>query len=455
MRALVVEVAGAIQLLVPGEPAAAPEFDAIVVLDEPPVPVGAELPALAPPPAQGSAEVPDLRVWREWPVWPSLILEADARKFSDEFPGSEGFALGRARLGLRGRPLPWLGFVMTVDFIGERPGLLDADLLVRPVEGVVINVGYAKTPLFASFNLEPVYAMPLPDRSPVVVAFRNRRDLGVGILVARREVPLELRLRVGNGSSELAVDQGPQIAGYGALDLVLGRARRGHAGELLGLRLGVAGLVEHAAERPGIQAIHPLRYAYTSPVPIAGLRSVAQAHLIGYAGPARLLIEGAIARETQAPDPEGDPAADGPRPGSWSGGLSAELAIVALGLAREVGLPPAAQPGPWRGGALELSARSDWLTVNRGVASQEPGGSLGGALGIRWWPIDLLSLTLAGYGLRYTTEPLGQPDQQQSWGVILRLGMVWGVPVGRDRPAPAKKARPPSRPADTRTSIRR
>ncbi len=422
------ELLVALLLLAPPEPGPAPEVEPATL-------------APLPEPERAPGELPDLRSWRKWPVWPTLLAEIDGQKLADEAEGNDGFALGRFRVGLRGEPLPWLGFVATVELARESPGLLDAYVLVRPTEGVTIDVGFAKAPLLASFYAEPVHAMATPDRAPVVVAFRTRRDLGIGLLVARREVPLELRLRVGNGAGGILGNDNPQIAGYGALDLVLGRARRGGAGKLLGMRLGVAGMYEHAAARNSIQAVHPLDYVYVQPVPIEGPRAVGEAHLIGYAGPARLVVEAAIGRESRRADLDGDPdTPTQPATALWAGGITTELDVVVLGLPREVGLPPAAKPGPWRGGALELSARFDGMAVNRHAPDVAPGGSLGGALAVKWWPIDLMSLAVAGYGLHYDRPPVDQPDRRWSWGLLVRLGVYWGIAVGSDRPKPVVAA---------------
>lgn len=442
------------------EPPVGPDYTAIVEIEAPPssTPVQPPAPAPAPAPAPESEHVspepvtrasrlPDLQVWRKWPVWPTLLLSVDGRKFAREAEGMDGFAFAHARLGLRGAPLRWLGFVATMELASDEhtPALLDAAVLFRLVEGVVLDVGWAKAPLFASFYAEPVHAVPLPDRSPVVVAFRTRRDLGLGLLVARREVPLELRLRVGNGAGGLRGNDNPKLAGYGALDLVLGRPRTGHEQHELGLRLGVGGLVENAEDRGGIHATNPLGYIYARPTPIFGWRAVGEGHIVAYAGPARLTVEAALAHEARARDTDGNP--DTPReqlPGIWATGATAELAVVALGQSRAVGLPPTAKPGPWRGGALELSGRFDWMSVNRSADDVAPGGSLGGALGLRWWPLELASLGLAGYLLHYDSAPIDQPGQHWSWGIVARLSVMWGLPVGRS----AGAGRPVERLAD-------
>jgi phosphate-selective porin OprO/OprP len=405
-----------------------------LVLLGPPEPSPASEP-LQPIPAAEPApdEVPDLRHWRAWPVWPTLLAEIDGKLHADRAEGNDGFAVGRFRLGLRGQPLPWLGFAGTVEAANAQPGLLDAFVVLTPVEGVRFDVGYAKAPLLSSFITEPVHSMPFPDRAPVVNSFRTRRDLGIGLTVARREVPLELRMRVGNGGGGILGNDDHHLASYAGLDLVLGRARVGGRGKFLGLRVGAVGAYEKVAARTSVRAAHPLGYVYAPGVPIAGPRAVGTGHVIGYIGPARLTFEAAIAREARIGDLDGDPLTpDEAKTAVWSGGLTAELAVVVLGEPREVGLPPGATRGAWRGGVVEIAGRFDGMAVNRHAEDIAPGGSLGGAMALRWWPVDLASLTLAGYGLRYDHAPVDQPDRQWSWGLLLRLGVYWGLPVGSD-----------------------
>lgn len=397
-------------------------------------PASTPAPALAPLPVPAPAPeaMPDLRYWKQWPVWPTLLSELDGQLVASETEGKNGFALGRFRLGLRGQPLPWLGFTGTIEWASEKPGVLDAFVVLTPIEGVRFDVGQAKAPLFSSFVIEPVHAVPFPDRAPVVNSFRTRRDMGIGLTIARREVPLEARVRIGNGGGLLANDD-PHMAVYGALDLVLGRARTGGRGEFLGLRAGVAGLYERVGTRTSVRAVHPLDYVYAPGVAIGGPRAVGTTSVIGYIGPARLTFEGAIAREARIGDLDDDPTT--PREAKtavWSGGLTSELAVVVLGEPREVGLPPAAERGPWRGGVVELAGRFDAMAITRHAEDLTPQGSLGGAAVVRWWPVDLASLSLAGYGLRYDHPPADQTDRQWSWGLLLRLGVYWGLQTGSD-----------------------
>lgn len=413
-------------------PAAVPEPTATV-----PAPTDPEVLARL---ARLEAEVTELRrrpepTPSEAPVLqPSVLGEFDYRVYPSEIEGNTGFALARLRPGLVLTPTPWLRAVTAFEFADEHPIILDAFARVRPAEWVEFTAGYSKPPLFASFVYEPVHTMPFPDRAPVITAFRVRRDLGVDVHLAPRSVPLEGWLRVGNGTGSALGNDNALPAGYASLDLVLGRAWAGAAPEArtYGLRLGGAALVESPRDRDGITGQTPLGFVYFRPIVVSGLRVVGEGHIIGYAGPLRLTVEGAVAREERSRDDDGNPST--PRielPVVHSYGLTAELAWVILGRPRDVGHAPGAavgQNGAWNGGALEIAARYDGLWLGEGASDVRSGGSQGGALAVKWWPTEFLAASIAGYVTRYDTPPLEEPNELWSWGGLARLSFFWGLP---------------------------
>lgn len=366
-------------------------------------------------------------------IRPSLLAELDYRVHAREVEGVDGFGLARLRTGLVFTPVEWLSAVATIEWAGEYPVVLDAFATLRPADWIDVGVGYAKPPLFASFLYEPVAAMPLPGRAAVVDAFRVRRDVGVGAHLAPREAPVEAAVRIGNGSGSVLGNDTSAPAGYALVDLVLGRAWRGAAeGEReLGLRLGASALVESVRDRDGVVGTTPLGFVYRRPIVVSGLRTVAEAHLIGYAGPLRLTVEGALAEEGRSRDDDGNPST--PRqvlPSLRSSGLGAELAWVILGAPREVGRAPAIAPGEWSGGALEVAARFDALWLGWGADDVAPGGSVGGTLALKWWPVDFLAATLDAYVMRYDVPPIELPGEHWSYGGRVRLSVFTTSPTG-------------------------
>jgi phosphate-selective porin OprO/OprP len=399
----------------------------------PAAPASAEEVAVASTEAPASAQPAELAWLAEALryVRPTLLAELDYRVHAREVEGIDGFGLGRLRTGLVFDPAPWMSTVATIEWAGEHPMVLDVFATLRAAEWLDVNVGWSKTPLFASFRYEPVAAMPFSSRSPVVNAFRVRRDVGVEAHLAPREVPIEAVVRVGNGSGSVLGNDTPLPAGYALVDLVLGRPWRGAAASEreLGLRIGAAALVESVRDRDGIVGTTPLGFIYRRPIIVEGLRVVGEAHVIGYAGPLRLTIEGALAEEGRSRDDDGNPSTPRqPLPSLRSSGLTAELAWVLLGEPRRVGVAPAV-PSPWAGGALEVAARFDALWLGWGAGDVTPGGSTGGALAVKWWPVDFLAATLEGYVTRYDVPPVELPGEHWSWGGILRLSLFTTPPA--------------------------
>ncbi|RVU41082.1 hypothetical protein EA187_19450 [Lujinxingia sediminis] len=365
------------------------------------------------------------------PLRPTLLGETDYRVYPAEEEGRTGFALARLRPGLILSPVDWFRGVATVEFAGKNPIILDAYARFSPLSWLDLSLGYAKPPLFASFINEPVYAIPFPGRAPVVGAFRVRRDLGVDAHFRPAALPVEGWARVGNGTGSALGNDNALPAGYAALDLVFGRAhsaRPGAADATWGLRLGVAGLYENTEDREGIAGTTPLGFRYYRPVIVSGERKVGEAHLVGYAGPLRLTVEGAIAREARSRDTDGNPST--PRqslPAITSYGLSTEIAWTLFGTRRQVGrapLPDAASV--WEGGSLELAVRYDGMWLGRGADDVVEGGSQGGALALVWWPTHFLAASAAGYLTRYDQPALERPDGRWSWGVLGRVRFFWG-----------------------------
>lgn len=139
-----------------------------------------------------------------------------------------------------------------------------------------------------------------------------------------------------------------------------------------------------------------------------------------------------MARESRSRDDDGNPST--PRltlPVVRSYGVTAELSCVLLGGARAVGHAPQARTdaaGAWRGGALEVALRYDGLWLAHSASDVLSGGSQGGALALKWWPMEFLAATLAGYITHYDTAPIDAPGERWSWGSLARLSFFWGPP---------------------------
>ena len=361
---------------------------------------------------------------------PTALLEADYRQRADEVEGTSGFALSRGRFGLRLMPTDWMVAVATVEFVGDHgPYLLDGYASFTFVPWLELTVGYSKPPLFASFRYEPVHTMPMPMRSPVVTAMWVRRDVGVETRFRPRRAPIEAILHLGNGAPGLLGNDNNTPTGYAALDLVLGRAWIAGRNSKLGLRLGAASLLDDAEDHDSIAGRTPLGFTYARPVVAGGLRTIAEAHLIGYAGPVRLMVEGAMAYESRRMDDDGD-AATSPVEvdASQSWGVTGELAWTIRGDWRQVGAQPSGPgrgDGRWDGGAVELAGRVDRLWLGRGTAEVADAGGTTGSLSLKWWPTDVLALDLYGDATRFDVAPVETPDRVWSWTGLVRASFFW------------------------------
>lgn len=370
------------------------------------------------------------------PARPTLLAEADARTFRAPVEGRTGFALARFRPGLTVEPLPWLRAVGNVEFV-PTPLILDAYANIRVARWLDLEIGQSKPPLLASFKYEPVYAMPFPDRSPLVLAMRVRRDVGVSAHVASDRLPFESWVRLGSGSPSNVTRSVEHPAMYGLFDFVLGRAHtaRAKGDEFLGLRAGVSGMSEVVDERDGVTGFSPTDFVYYRPAVISGTRVIGTTHVMGYVGPVRATFEAAMGREARSTDTDGDPSTPrSPRPSITSSGISAEVAWTVRGRPRAVGQTPTSEDDS-RLGAIEVAARYDSLALGRGANDVVAGGYRGGALSIKWYPLPFAALAAAGYIGEYDVGPLEDPNRTDTYTLLLRASFYWAqVP-----------ARPPAR----------
>lgn len=375
---------------------------------------------------------------------PTVLVEVDGRVYPAKAEGRSGFALGRLRGGLILEPAKaaWFRGVSTIEFANETPVLLDAYAQLRATPWMRFDVGLWKGPLFTSFLHESVHLMPFPDRAPVQVAFRVRRDLGATVDLTPKRAPIEIIGRISNGSGGTALANDNALpAGTLVVDLVFGRARRATATgeEPWGLRVGGAAMVEDVEERDGSAGRTPMGFVYYEPIRVSGLRVVAEGHVVAYVRKLRFTFEGAMAREGRERDTDGNPATarDVLAP-TLSFGATTEVAWVVLGGARGVGTAPTPRvdrDGRWAGGALEIAGRWDGLWFNEWTRDVTPGGSQGGALAIKWFPVEFLAASLTGYGTVYDAPAPERPTTRISWGVLGRLSFFWGqrAPKARSR----------------------
>ncbi|MCP3099256.1 hypothetical protein LZ198_10275 [Myxococcus sp. K15C18031901] len=363
---------------------------------------------------------------------PTLVGEVDYRQHGSDVEGFDGFTLARLRLGAEARPVPWLVARGVAEWALEKPVLIDAFVAFTGLKDWRISLGYNKTPLFPSAHDEHLEARAIPELSGLDQAFWPRRDLGLEVRWSPSTLPLETWVRVGNGSRSPLGNDNQLPALDARLDGRWGRSA-GAPLSFWGARVGAGVHVESAFDRAGIGGTGPQGFVYYRPPPVSGARTVTEAHARLDAGRLRVAAEAAAAWEHRDRDTDGNPST--PRevlPTMQSQGASLEVSYVAWGQPRGDGpfWPQASasdddaletlRAGKVPDGALELAARVERLWLGRGAPDVQSGGSLNGALAVRWWTTSFLGLGVAGYVLRYDTAPLEEPDRRTSWLVLAR-----------------------------------
>lgn len=355
--------------------------------------------------------LPDLGV-----VHPIAMIEVDGVGIPGEMEGNTGLFVRRLYLGARWEPSPWVAVVGTVNAAAGEHDPLVVDASVEAHRGPLsFSVGYGKTPLFASASL-PIESTPLPELSMVARAWWPGRDAGVALHLGSPTLPVEAWLRLGNGSRSPLGNDDPEPAGDARVDLVLGRARDAGAAAW-GLRLGIGGHLQPIEDGAGLSASLPTGYTFWRSPAVSGDRWIAEAHLMGQAGPVQLTVEGARAEEGRSEDTDGNPLT--PRAaqaavGSWGG--AAELAWMIVGEPRGVGGWPA---GDTLG--VELSARGERVSLGEGAADVEPGGATGFEAAARLWTPPGLALGASGGWFTFDTAPFDEPDVTETWFILGRV----------------------------------
>jgi phosphate-selective porin OprO and OprP len=359
---------------------------------------------------------------------PIVVAELDLRLHSEaqrNIEGNDGFAVDRLRLGTRLGFTRWFRAVAQVELVGESPRILDARVVAIPSPEWEISFGPGPTPLFSSARDEPLWALPLPELSMVTRAFWPAYDFGLEVhRLPTPRVPIEAWLRWGNGSGSALGNDNSAYALDARLDAAFGRAVTGAPRSLpLGLRLG-AGLNAGApASRLGVSGTTAEGFLFYAPATVNGPRYVFEGHVVAYAGPVKLTVEAALAKENRSENLSGNP--DTPSVAQdpvFSKGIFAEVGWMIRGPWRRHGAWPVDSPiGTWDWGALELGARGERLSLETGARDVQPGGATSGSAALRWWTTSFAAASAAVYYTVYDQPPIAEPTQTRSWLGIFRV----------------------------------
>lgn len=356
---------------------------------------------------------------------PVAMIEADATWLPAEEEDETGFEVRRLYLGAGWAPAPWATVVGSINPVaGEHDSLVvDAYVRLAPRGPVDVTLGYGKTPLFASARDAGVETLAIPELAMSTRAFWPGRDAGAEVHLAAPTLPVEAWLRVGNGSGSPKGNDNPEVSFDGRADLVMGRAREeAERASPLGLRVGGGFHVEDAEDRAGLTGTTPTGFEFWRSPTISGTVWVAEAHVVGLAGPVQVTLEGAAASEGRSEDTDGNP--DTPRAElapvhSWGG--AGEVAWMVTGEHRQPGAWPVA--GDKLG--VEVAGRGERVSLGGGAEDVDPGGATGGELAVRVWLPLGLGAGLSGGWFQYDTAPLEELDVTSSWFASARVTARW------------------------------
>jgi phosphate-selective porin OprO/OprP len=244
-------------------------------------------------------------------------------------------------------------------------------------------------------------------------------DAGVEVhRLPTRRVPLEGWLRVDNGSGSALGNDNNSFALDARLDAAFGRARaEASARERFGLRFGAGVHFESAEDRLGIAGTTADGFLFYRPPTVSGPRHVVEGHVVAFAGPVKLTVEGALAEEGRSKDTDGNPTA--PRVAEdavISRGGSVELGWMIFGPWRRHGAWPVQTPvQTWDWGALELGGRIERLGLGMGARDVTVRGATSASVAVRWWATSFAALSAATYFTAYDTPPIEEPDRSSAW----------------------------------------
>jgi phosphate-selective porin OprO/OprP len=408
-----------------GVPEAPPEEaeSAPAPVEAPAVPA----PAAAAPLVQAVPTGFELSIGPHVRLAPVLIADVDARLYGSQDEGYNGFNFTRARVGLRASAFDLLDVVLIGRWDGDDPGLFEGYIAAHLPKGLLLEAGYARSPLFVSGRDELEAWLPLQERSVTANALWPGRELGLMAAWAPTFAPVQAWLRVSNGSTNALGNDNSSVAFDARVDVTLGRQRVGaDANRFTGLRLGVG--ARYDPDVYDTLAVHGTTAGdfifWRAPI-VSGQRVVLEGHLIGDLGPLELRVEGGWAKERRSRDTDGNPLTPREQLASvQSGGLSAELAWRVLGAPRLPGTWPGGTkltPDGWRDGALELAARVERLWLGVGAPDVESGGTTAFGAAARYWTQWGVGASLGAYGYTFDTAPIETPGRTATWLVLARV----------------------------------
>jgi phosphate-selective porin OprO/OprP len=367
-------------------------------------------------------------------VIPTALLQLDGQAHPQDEEGQTGFSIARMRAGVWSHPNDVILGLVQAEFADpEHPTILDGYVRLGPWQGLRVTAGYSRSPLFVSARTELEGMGPMPELSMPVRALWPGRDVGVELHYTPAALPMEMWLRVGNGSSSPFENDDNSFAFTGRVDVTSGRGRWNATGlESTGLRIGIGALTDDTYDRAGAAGDIATGFTFYRPPTVSGPRRVVEGHALAYVGPVRALVEVGGAVEGRAADTDGNPAT--PRVNldpSLTRGGAVELAWMITGEKRVSGVWPVgdrANKLSFDDPAIEVAARAERTDLGRGMRDVPAGGATGGTVAANVWLNELLAVSAAGYLYHYDRAPIEETQRLDSWLFLARVTLFLNPP---------------------------
>ena len=371
---------------------------------------------------------------------PTFVFDGDYRVDPHEVEGFDGLSFARAQMGARGDLSPTLSAAGLFDFAaGESVEVIDAWVDWHPNKQLSIAGGYLRSPLFPSARDELIERLPVPELGTMTRALWPGRSLGVSLRWRPDVAPIDVMLKVGNGSSALAGNDTNTPAADVRVDYVWGRTttrvdygRLDDAAERTnpwGIRAGAAAHFDNVDDRPGATGYTAGDYQFYRPAVVSGDRYVAEAHALVQYDALQLLIESGFTKEGRSATTTGDPTK--PRTeltAVETYGIAGELSWMVTGDHRVAGAWPLAATSSNSWGAVELATRIERGTfgkcasaVAECTSSVETLDATVASGAVRWWMTPHVATTIAGYYYKWDAGPFDQMNVRSTWLVLARL----------------------------------
>jgi hypothetical protein len=372
---------------------------------------------------------------------PTFVLDGDYRVAPhNDVETYDGFAFARAQAGARGDVSDDVTIAALFDFAaGETVTIIDAYAMWHATRELDLAGGYLRSPLFPSARDEFVERLPVPELGTVVRGLWPGRTIGASLRYRPVAAPIDVQVKLGNGSSAVGGNDTNKPAGDLRVDYVwgrttakvdYGRVRDGTPRpDTWGVRVGVGGHVDNVDSRPGASGFTASGYEFYRPAVVAGTRYLGEAHALVQDDAWQLLVEAGYTREGREMETNPDPTAPRTKLTSVdSYGIAGELSYMITGDHRIAGAWPLDRTLAHTLGAVEVAARVERGTFGScATAAVECTSTVEkldadvASAAVRWWVHPAIALSAAAYYYHWDAAAYDEPTVRSTYLLLGRM----------------------------------